>query len=186
MVKLNKIYTKSGDDGSTGLGDGERVTKFDIRVEAYGNVDEAGCAVGAARLHTEGKEDAMLSRIQNDLFDLGADLSTPVKDEETGKLRISSSQVARLEKEIDEMNAELKPLDSFILAGGGAAAAALHMARAIVRRAERSAYALAAKREVNKEALRYLNRLSDHLFVMARRLNRNGRLDVLWRPGKNR
>ena len=188
MVKLNKIYTKSGDDGSTGLGGGKRVPKHSLRVEAYGTVDEAGCALGAARLHTEGGEDQMLARIQNDLFDLGADLATPIKNDEdpTRVLRVSEAQVTRLEKEIDAMNAELQPLESFVLAGGSPAAVAAHAARAVVRRAERLAHAVAAKEAVNEAALRYLNRLSDHLFVLGRRLNDNGKKDVLWRPAAYR
>lgn len=185
MVKLNKIYTKTGDDGTTGLGGGNRVAKYQLRVDAYGTVDEAGCAIGLARLHTEGAEDLMLARIQNDLFDLGADLSTLIKpNEDPDKtLRITAAQTKRLEGEIDAMNAELQPLESFILAGGTPAAAALHLGRAVVRRAERLAYALAAKEAVNEAALRYLNRLSDHLFVLGRRLNGNGKRDVLWRAG---
>jgi cob(I)alamin adenosyltransferase len=185
MVKLTRIYTRTGDTGETSLGDGKRVGKDALRVEAFGTVDEANAAVGMARLHTKGKFDAMLARIQNDLFDLGADLCVP----EGGKpgrsrLRIAESQVARLEREIDAMNAKLKPLNSFVLPGGSALAANLHLARAIVRRAERLMVALAKKEKVGAPALIYINRLSDHLFVAARAAN--GGKDVLWVPGANR
>lgn len=192
MVKLNKIYTRTGDDGTTGLAAGPRRAKFDLRVEAYGVVDEANSALGIARLHTAGLPvlDAMLMRIQNDLFDLGADLSTP----ETGKplgyeaLRIVPEQVARLEREIDTLNAELNPLKSFILPGGSPASAYLHLARTISRRAERIMVELSRQAEeiVSPAALHYVNRLSDFLFVAARYLNDKGRADVLWVPGANR
>lgn len=192
MVKLNKIYTRTGDDGTTGLAAGPRRLKSDLRVEAYGVVDEANSAIGIARLHMAGADavDVMLGRIQNDLFDLGADLSTP----ETGKdlgyepLRIVASQVARLEGEIDLLNGELNPLKSFILPGGSAASAHLHLARTIVRRAERLMVDLARRPDeaVSAAALEYVNRLSDFLFVAARYLNDKGRADVLWVPGKNR
>ncbi len=185
MVKLTKIYTKTGDDGTTGLADGSRVLKSCQRVEVYGYVDEANAAIGLARLHTQGEADAMLERIQHDLFDLGADLSTPIRED--GKnLRIIPAQVERLEKEIDAMNANLPSLDSFILPGGTHAAASLHLARTIVRRAEREAYRFSEKENVNPHALHYLNRLSDHLFVLSRVVNDNGKKDVLWKPGVNR
>ncbi len=185
MVKLTRIYTKTGDKGETSLGDGTRVAKYSLRMEAIGTVDEANAAVGVARLYAAGRLDAMLARIQNDLFDLGADLCVP----ETGKpgrsrLRIVDEQVSRLECEIDAMNAKLKPLTSFILPGGTPLAAELHLARAIVRRAERLMVSLAKKEKVGGPALRYINRLSDHLFVAARAAN--GGKDVLWVPGANR
>lgn len=185
MVKLTKIYTKTGDDGTTGLAGGKRVLKSCQRVEVYGYVDEANAAVGLARLSTTGNADAMLERIQHDLFDLGADLSTTIR--ENGKdLRIVSAQVERLEREIDAMNEHLPTLNSFVLPGGSPAAASLHLARTIVRRAEREAYRFAEKEEVNPHALHYLNRLSDHLFVLSRIVNDNGKKDVLWKPGVNR
>lgn len=190
MVKLTKIYTRGGDRGETSLGDGTRVKKSDPRVAAYGTVDEANAAVGVARLHsTRGAEvDAMLSRIQNDLFDLGADLCTPLTAGETpGKaLRIVDAQVDRLEREIDQLNARLAPLTSFVLPGGAAAAAALHVARTIVRRAEREMTALAESETINPAALKYANRLSDHLFVLSRHINAEHGGDVLWVPGANR
>jgi cob(I)alamin adenosyltransferase len=196
MVVLNKIYTRTGDDGTTGLSTGERRPKYDLRVEAYGAVDEANAAVGMARLSTGGPDgdprlDAMLARIQNDLFDLGADLATP----ETGArkiawepLRIAEAQVARLEAEIDELNADLAPLRSFVLPGGTAAAAHLHLARTISRRAERLMVALAHREgeTVSAPALKFANRLSDFLFVAARFANAQGAGDVLWVPGANR
>jgi cob(I)alamin adenosyltransferase len=187
MVRLTKIYTRGGDKGQTSLGDGTRVPKHALRVEAYGTVDEANAALGLARLHITGDEDAMLGRIQNELFDLGADLCTPEEGRRAaGALRILASQVKRLETEIDRMNADLQPLNSFILPGGGAAAAYLHLARTIARRAERLVAALAVEEKINPEALKYLNRLSDHLFVLSRRLNGNGAADVLWQPGATR
>jgi cob(I)alamin adenosyltransferase len=187
MVRLTKIYTRGGDKGETSLGDGTRVPKQSLRVEAYGTVDEANAALGLARLHTSGDEDAMLGRIQNELFDLGADLCTPEDGRRAaGALRVVPAQVKRLETEIDRMNGELQPLNSFILSGGGAAAAHLHLARTIARRAERLVVALAAEEKINPEALKYLNRLSDHLFVLSRRLNGNGAADVLWQPGATR
>jgi cob(I)alamin adenosyltransferase len=187
MVRLTKIYTRGGDKGLTSLGDGTRVPKQSLRVEAYGTVDEANAALGLARLHTSGDEDAMLGRIQNELFDLGADLCTPEDGRRAaGALRVLASQVKRLETEIDGMNKELQPLTSFILAGGNAATAYLHLARTVTRRAERLVAALAAEETINPEALKYLNRLSDHLFVLSRRLNGNGAADVLWQPGATR
>jgi len=186
MVTLSRIYTRGGDEGRTSLGDGARVAKHSPRVEAYGTVDEANATIGLARLHTTGEADAMLARIQNDLFDLGADLCRPGADVEDGRLRVIDSQVARLEREIDAMNAELAPLRSFVLPGGTPASAFLHLARTVVRRAERLVVALAENEAVNPAAIRYLNRLSDHLFVLARHLNDKGRRDVLWVPGAHR
>jgi cob(I)alamin adenosyltransferase len=191
MVKLTRIYTRGGDKGKTSLGDGTRVAKQSLRVEAYGSVDEANAAIGLARLHCAGDEDAMLARIQNDLFDLGADLCTPEggprgQVNSRGALRIVAAQVKRLETEIDRMNAELAPLNSFVLPGGSPASSYLHLARTVTRRAERLACALAVAEPVNPEAIKYLNRLSDHLFVLGRRLNDNGARDVLWQPGLTR
>jgi cob(I)alamin adenosyltransferase len=187
MVRLTRIYTRGGDKGETSLGDGSRVAKQSLRVEAYGTVDEANAAIGLARLHVDADADAILARIQNDLFDLGADLCTPEDGRRAaGALRIVAAQVARLEAEIDAMNAALRPLDSFILPSGTAAAAYLHLARTVTRRAERLVCALAAAEPVNPEAVKYLNRLSDHLFVLGRRVNDNGARDVLWQPGATR
>ncbi len=186
MVRLTRIYTRGGDAGETSLGGGARVVKHDLRVAAYGTVDEANAAIGMARLHTAGEADAMLARIQNDLFDLGADLCRPETGESNpSALRVASSHVDRLEAEIDAMNAELAELTSFVLPGGSAASAHLHLARTIARRAERLMVELSAKQTVNPAALRYANRLSDHLFVLARWLNEKGRDDVLWVPGAN-
>jgi len=184
MVKLTKIYTRGGDQGTTSLGDGSRVEKCDPRVAAYGTVDEANAAIGMARLSCVGEYDNMLGRIQNELFDLGADLCRPESNTDT--LRIISSQVVRLENEIDKMNKALSPLDSFILPGGSAVSAKLHIARTIVRRAERLTVALAKNETINPIAINYLNRLSDHLFQLARLLNENGKNDVLWKPGTTR
>lgn len=189
MVKLTRIYTRGGDAGETSLGDGSRVPKHDPRVAAYGTVDEANATIGMARLHTAGmaEVDAMLGRIQNDLFDLGADLCTPEDpDPRYPPLRVVQSQVDRLEQEIDAMNAELAPLTSFILPGGSAAAAHLHLARTIVRRAERHMTELAGVETINPVAVKYANRLSDHLFVLSRHVNEKGARDVLWVPGGNR
>jgi cob(I)alamin adenosyltransferase len=194
MVKLNKIYTRTGDDGTTGLGSGERVAKHHLRIAAYGTVDETNAAIGLARLHTgsDGPEelDTMLGRIQNDLFDLGADLATPDRGEKLDyePLRIVDAQVARLEAEIDQLNANLEPLKSFTLPGGSAAATYLHLARTISRRAERIMVELAEQdgEIVSPAALQYINRLSDFLFVASRYVNAKGDGDVLWVPGKNR
>jgi cob(I)alamin adenosyltransferase len=187
MVTLTKIYTKGGDRGRTSLGDGARVAKHDPRVAAYGTVDEANAVIGLARLHTEQVADAMLARVQNDLFDLGADLCRPGADPaEDGVLRIQPRQVQRLEDEIDALNLGLKPLDSFVLPGGRPAAAFLHQARTVVRRAERLTVELAQSAPVSPVAIHYLNRLSDHLFVLARHLNDKGAADVLWVPGAHR
>lgn len=193
MVKLNKIYTRTGDDGTTGLGTGERRLKCDLRVAAIGAVDETNACIGMVRVHTTGHNldvDAILARIQNDLFDLGADLATP----ETGKelsyepLRIVASQVSRVEKDIDALNAGLSPLRSFVLPGGSPASAALHLARTVARRAERLMVEMRQKPDeaVSDEAMRYINRISDLLFVAGRVTNENGTNDVLWVPGENR
>lgn len=187
MVRLDKIYTRGGDAGETSLAGGARVKKNDLRVTAYGTVDEANAIIGLARLHTDGNPDNCLARIQNDLFDLGADLARPATDGAPDKaLRISAAQVARLEAEIDAVNDGLQPLTSFVLPGGSPAAAHLHHARTVVRRAERLVSELAARDAVNSQALVYLNRLSDHLFVLARQMNDGGEKDVLWEPGANR
>ena len=192
MVVLNKIYTRTGDDGTTALGSGRRVAKYDLRVEAYGTLDETNAAIGVARLHTRERQpvlDAMLARIQNDLFDLGADLCFPDDTKDArGRLQVTDAQVARLEGEIDALNRELEPLRSFVLPGGSPAASHLHLARTVSRRAERLMVALAARKgdAVGDAALRYINRLSDFLFVAARSANDKGKLDVTWVPGKNR
>jgi cob(I)alamin adenosyltransferase len=187
VVTLSRIYTRGGDQGRTSLGDGTRAAKHTARVAGYGTVDEANAAIGLARLHTAGDADAMLARVQNDLFDLGADLCRPGGDFDDPKaLRIRDSQVDRLEREIDAMNAELQPLGSFVLPGGTQAAAYLHLARTVTRRAERLVCELAEAEAVNPAAIRYLNRLSDHLFVLSRWLNDKGAGDVLWVPGANR
>ena len=190
MVVLNKIYTRTGDDGDTALVDGQRVPKFSPRVEAYGTADELNSAVGLARLHAEGDLAEALSRIQNDLFDLGADLGRPdmEKDAEAGYpvLRIVGSQVDRLEREMDAMTARLEPLRSFILPGGSPASAHLHLCRTVARRAERRAVELATVEDVNSDALKYLNRLSDWFFVAGRIANDEGRADILWVPGATR
>ncbi|MEN5277777.1 cob(I)yrinic acid a,c-diamide adenosyltransferase [Brucella sp. TWI432] len=194
MVRLNKIYTRTGDDGTTGLTSGPRRLKSDLRVESYGTVDETNACIGLVRIHTTSVDythiDVMLARIQNDLFDLGADLSTPDDGQPLSyePLRIVEQQVKRLESDIDYLNVDIPPLRSFILPGGSAASAALHLARTVSRRAERLIVAL-AKTEgevVSKEALQYINRLSDFLFVAARAVNENGAKDVLWVPGQNR
>ena len=186
MVKLDVIMTRGGDAGETSLGDGARVRKDALRVEAYGTVDEANAAIGVLRLHAQedAEADAMLARIQNDLFDIGADLCVP--GEAGARLRVADTQSARLEAELAEMNGQMPALKSFVLPGGTAGAAAAHVARTVTRRAERLVVALAAAEEVNPAVIRYLNRLSDHLFVLARRFNGNGAGDVLWVPGATR
>jgi cob(I)alamin adenosyltransferase len=192
MVVLNKIYTRTGDAGLTALGTGERVPKHSARIAAYGTVDEANAVIGVARLHVReahGDVDAMLGRIQNDLFDLGADLTMPERAGSAREpLRMSDAQVKRLEDEIDAMNADLKPLRSFVLPGGSAAAAHLHTARTVSRRAERRMVELAGlpDEKVSAAALKYINRLSDLLFVASRYVNARGEGDVLWVPGQNR
>ena len=192
MVKLNKIYTRTGDDGTTGLASGDRRPKYDPRIEAYGTVDETNAVVGMVRLHTAAMPalDAMLMRIQNDCFDLGADLATPDTGEtlEYEPLRIVDAQVTRIEADIDALNGDLEPLRSFVLPGGTEAAAHLHLARTIARRAERLMVELADQdgEIVNPAAIRFINRLSDFFFVAARWVNDKGRADVLWVPGKNR
>jgi cob(I)alamin adenosyltransferase len=193
MVQLTRIYTRGGDAGETSLGSGKRVPKYDTRVASYGTVDETNSVIGVARLNVDSSSDIddMLARVQNDLFDLGADLCTPeskslsIKDNNEA-LRIVESQVVRLEKEIDELNANLNPLKSFILPGGTAGASYLHLARTVARRAEREMVELATKETINPMALKYINRLSDHLFVLARHLNDRGTTDILWIPGNNR
>ena len=186
MVKLDVITTRGGDGGETSLGDGARVRKDALRVEAYGTVDEANAALGMLRLYAreDAEADAMLARIQNDLFDIGADLCVP--GEAGARLRVADTQSARLEAELAAMNGQMPALKSFVLPGGTAGAAAAHVARTVVRRAERLVVSLAAEEEVNPAVIRYLNRLSDHLFVLARRLNGNGAGDVLWVPGATR
>lgn len=187
MVTLSKIYTRGGDAGQTSLGDGSRRAKHDLRVEAYGTVDEANATIGLVRQHTTGEIDALLSRIQNDLFDLGADLCTPEGTERrSSALRVEASQVKTLEDEIDRYNASLEPLKSFILPGGTPAAAYLHLARTVTRRAERLVVALAEAEPVNPESVKYLNRLSDLFFVLGRHVNDGGKADILWVPGANR
>jgi cob(I)alamin adenosyltransferase len=192
MVVLNKIYTRTGDDGTTALGSGRRVAKYDLRVEAYGTLDEANATIGVARLHTRGTDsglDAMLARVQNDLFDLGADVCFPAETVDArGRLAVTDTQVDRLEAEIDALNRELEPLRSFVLPGGSEASSFLHLARTVSRRAERLMVELAAKEgePVGPEALRYINRLSDFLFVAARFANNKGKSDVLWVKGQNR
>jgi cob(I)alamin adenosyltransferase len=190
VVVLNKIYTRTGDAGETALGDGARVAKHSPRVAAYGTVDELNATLGLARLHASGTTDEALARVQNDLFDLGADLCTPDIENDASaprpRLRVVAAQVTRLEAEIDAMNAGLGPLRSFVLPGGSALAAHLHLCRTVCRRAERRVVELAAREAVNPEAVRYLNRLSDWLFVAARVANDGGRADMLWVPGANR
>jgi cob(I)alamin adenosyltransferase len=191
MVVLNKIYTRTGDAGTTALGSGQRVPKHAPRIAAYGTVDETNAAIGVARIHlasTNAKTDAMLGRIQNDLFDLGADLCVPDQGDGKPRLRVSDAQVKRLEDEIDEMNAELSPLRSFVLPGGTPAAAALHVARTVCRRAEREMVELVSLEgeQVSAPAMKYINRLSDLLFVASRYVNDRGKSDTLWVPGENR
>ena len=190
MVVLNKIYTKTGDAGETALGNGARVAKHSVRVTAYGTVDEVNATVGLARLHAEGGLESQLAAIQNDLFDLGADLCRPEMEKdaeaEHPPLRVTDAQVARLESEIDAMNDALEPLRSFILPGGSALAAHLHLCRTVCRRAERLSVELASVESVNRAGVTYLNRLSDWFFVAGRIANEDGRADVLWVPGANR
>jgi cob(I)alamin adenosyltransferase len=189
MVVLNRIYTRTGDDGTSALATGERRPKSDLRFAAIGTIDEVNAHVGMARLHREAlgdTRDAMLAAIQNDLFDLGADLATPEKVGGRERLRIVAAQVERLEREIDAMNTALSPLTSFVLPGGTPSATALHLCRTVARRAERLVVELAAKETVNPEAVHYVNRLSDFFFVAGRVMNDNGAADVLWVPGKNR
>jgi cob(I)alamin adenosyltransferase len=192
MVKLNKIYTRTGDDGTTGLGTGARRKKYDLRIAAYGTIDEANAAIGIARLYTgaDASLDAALERIQNDLFDVGADLCTPDQGNGPGgaRLTVTDKQVAWLESEIDRLNADLSPLRSFVLPGGSAAAAYLHLARPVCRRAERLVAELKDTKgeSVTAELLQYVNRLSDYLFVASRHANDKGARDVLWKPGQNR
>ena len=194
MVTLNKIYTRTGDDGTTALADGSRRVKYDLRIESYGAVDEANAAIGLARLYTIGTTlDDILARLQNDLFDLGADLATPNTEEDVDSsyqpLRILPEQVTRIEQEIDLLNADLSPLSSFVLPGGEPAAAFLHLARTIIRRAERNLIRLSDERdadEINEVTKKYINRASDLLFVAGRVANNNGSTDVLWQPGATR
>jgi cob(I)alamin adenosyltransferase len=190
MVVLNRIYTRTGDDGTTALGNGERRKKSDPRIAAYGTVDELNATIGLARLHTGGEVDSMLARIQNDLFDLGADLASPDIGKGPGgvRLTVTEAQAVRLEQEIDRLNAALQPLRSFVLPGGTPAAAYLHLARTVCRRAERLMVELADRpgESVSQASLKYVNRLSDFLFVAARALNDQGARDVLWQPGQNR
>ena len=190
MIVLNKIYTKTGDNGQTALGNGVRVDKHSLRVNAYGTVDETNATVGLARQHSEDELDTQLAAIQNDLFDLGADLCRPDMEKDTEAeyqpLRVTPKQVVRLESEIDEMNEALEPLRSFILPGGSALAAYLHLCRTVSRRAERMTVELASGEAVNPSAIKYLNRLSDWFFVAGRIANDDGRADILWVPGANR
>lgn len=183
MVKLNRIYTRTGDGGTTGLVDGSRRRKDDPRIVAIGSVDESNAALGLARLHADGELDALLARMQNDLFDLGADLATPSDDVPWPVLRIKAAQVTALEEALDRYNDALSPLTSFILPAGTPLSAHLHLARTLARRAERDAVTLNAGETINPEALKYLNRLSDLLFVLARHANDHGRADILWVPG---
>lgn len=190
MVVLNRIYTRTGDDGTTALGSGERRPKYDLRIDAYGTVDETNAAIGIARLHVAARPDidAMLGRIQNDLFDLGADLAVPERQGKAERLRVVATQVGRLEQDIDALNTRLTPLSSFVLPGGKPAAAHLHLARTICRRAERVMVELASRPDepVGDAAIQYMNRLSDFLFVASRAVNDDGVGDVLWVPGQNR
>ena len=187
MVELTRIYTRGGDKGKTSLGTGQRVAKFNPRVAAYGTVDEANAVLGLVRLNVTPEIDQLMERVQNDLFDVGADLCTPEQDDPPyPPLRVTQGQVDWLEQEIDRVNKQLQPLKSFVLPGGSAASAHLHMARTVVRRAERDVSFLASEEEINVETVRYLNRLSDLLFVLARHVNANGDGDVLWKPGANR
>lgn len=186
MIKLNKIYTKTGDGGDTALGDGERVLKDSLRVSAYGNVDELNASIGIITLYANTELKRKLKNIQNDLFDIGADLCVPIAEKNKDRLRLSTNQIETLELEIDEMNSNLEPLNSFILPGGCRSATFLHMARTICRRAERSVVSLRSQEKVNDNTLIYLNRLSDWLFVASRVENQENSSEVLWAPGKNK
>ena len=186
MIKLNKIYTKTGDTGDTALGNGERVLKDSLRVNAYGNVDELNASIGVVTLYATPGLKRKLKNIQNDLFDLGADLCVPISENNHGRLRVSTSQIETLEAEIDGMNNILEPLNSFILPGGCKSATFLHLARTICRRAERSVVSLRSKEKINDNTLIYLNRLSDWLFVASRIENQENSTEVLWSPGKNK
>ena len=186
MIKLNKIYTKTGDGGDTALGDGERVLKDSLRVSAYGNVDELNASIGIITLYANTELKRKLKNIQNDLFDIGADLCVPISEKNKDRLRLSTNQIETLELEIDEMNSILEPLNSFVLPGGCRSATFLHMARTICRRAERSVVSLRSREKINDNALVYLNRLSDWLFVASRVENQENSSEVLWAPGKNK
>ena len=186
MIKLNKIYTKTGDGGDTALGDGERVLKDSLRVSAYGNVDELNASIGIITLHANTELKRKLKNIQNDLFDIGADLCVPISEKNKDRLRLSTNQIETLELEIDEMNSILEPLNSFVLPGGCRSATFLHMARTICRRAERSVVSLRSQEKINNNTLVYLNRLSDWLFVASRVENQENSTEVLWSPGKNK
>ena len=186
MIKLNKIYTKTGDGGDTALGDGERVLKDSLRVSAYGNVDELNASIGIITLYANTELKRKLKNIQNDLFDIGADLCVPISEKNKDRLRLSTNQIETLELEIDEMNSILEPLNSFVLPGGCRSATFLHMARTICRRAERSVVSLRSKEKINDNTLVYLNRLSDWLFVASRVENQENSTEVLWSPGKNK
>ena len=186
MIKLNKIYTKTGDGGDTALGDGERVLKDSLRVSAYGNVDELNASIGIITLYANTELKRKLKNIQNDLFDIGADLCVPISEKNKDRLRLSTNQIETLELEIDEMNSMLEPLNSFVLPGGCRSATFLHMARTICRRAERSVVSLRSQEEINNNTLIYLNRLSDWLFVASRVENQENSSEVLWAPGRNK
>ena len=186
MIKLNKIYTKTGDGGDTALGDGERVLKDSLRVSAYGNVDELNASIGIITLYANTELKRKLKNIQNDLFDIGADLCVPISEKNKDRLRLSTNQIETLELEIDEMNSILEPLNSFVLPGGCRSATFLHMARTICRRAERSVVSLRSQEKINDKTLVYLNRLSDWLFVASRVENQENSSEVLWAPGKNK
>ena len=186
MIKLNKIYTKTGDGGDTALGDGERVLKDSLRVSAYGNVDELNASIGIITLYANTELKRKLKNIQNDLFDIGADLCVPISEKNKDRLRLSTNQIETLELEIDEMNSILEPLNSFVLPGGCRSATFLHMARTICRRAERSVVSLRSQEEINNNTLIYLNRLSDWLFVASRVENQENSSEVLWAPGRNK
>ena len=186
MIKLNKIYTKTGDGGDTALGDGERVLKDSLRVSAYGNVDELNASIGIITLYANTELKRKLKNIQNDLFDIGADLCVPISEKNKDRLRLSTNQIETLELEIDEMNSILEPINSFVLPGGCRSATFLHMARTICRRAERSVVSLRSQEEINNNTLIYLNRLSDWLFVASRVENQQNSSEVLWAPGRNK